>query len=274
MYNYIQLVINCNDFDYYFYVERFNITYKTIKKNKKELKKCYSANRKKIVNVIKNEKAICFGHIWSDIAYPLINKFKDYHRLFKSLLLIQKTLHCKLLSQSIEINHILLTKVLKIKKNIISNVENTLRKYNKYIGFHIRTGAGDFKDIKRMKNNTIINMIKLGNLFDKNTTFFVASDYELVKQIFYEYYGDRVFIYSNKTYHSEYIKKDDISVIELLLLSKAKYMVLSKGSTYSLAAFFINDVCYKCNKYKFSLYNSIFYPDPKKLTYYIPICDF
>lgn len=246
--------------------------------NPEKFEKCRkwkNVNRYRIKKVIKNERIICIDHIWSDIAYILIDNYDEYYKLFKKVNLINKSISTSKICQSIEINHNLLTEVLHIKKKYYQKINYIMNNYNNYIGFHIRTGSGDFKDKKRMNKETEIKMIKLGYLFNENTYFFIASDSEKVKHLFKEYYGEKVYVYSNKSFHSEKVRDDDISLIELLLLSKSNYLILTPGSTYSLVAFYLNRKCYKCYNKKCNISNlATFYPDPKSLVYYSKICDF
>lgn len=263
-------MLKWKEFDNFFYVNKFKI----IENNNKICNKCADVNRNKISNYISDDKVICFCCIWSDISYDL-NKQIQYNMLFTSLKLIDKTLKSSLIYQSIEINHILLTKILHIKKNIMNKINEVYYNYNNYIGFHIRTGSGDFKDKKRMKIDTEIEMIKLGYSYNKKSNLFIASDFELVKQIFKEYYGKRVYIYSQKTYHSDIMKNDDISLIELILLSKSDYLIITPGSTYSLIALYMNNNFEKYCNYDNNISKIVtFFPNPNNLIYYEKICEF
>lgn len=162
-----------------------------------------------------------------------------------------------------------MTKVIHLKEKWKKEVDKFIKEKIKgsFIAFQIRTGSGDFKDELRLKKDISLKMIKLGNEFDNKKTLFIASDSKYVKQKFVEEYNGRTVYYSTKAKHYDMNKNDYTSIIEHEVLSRANYLVLTRGSSYGYTALFRSKSSVISIKGKYEV-NALFYPEKENLSYY------
>lgn len=141
------------------------------------------------------------------------------------------------------LNHL---KELKIKKDILKEVNDFSKKTFKknMVGIHIRKG-----DFKKIKNNVgavssdekyikeINNIIQK----DKNVKFFLATEDKETEKKFKEIFGNKIITYPKKTTYREDEGAVREALIELLLLAKCKIILGNFRSTFTEMAWFLGD---------------------------------
>lgn len=135
----------------------------------------------------------------------------------------------------LEIRGALLSKLLELKPNkeILSSVDNFNKKYSlwDYVGLQIRRGDNRFTVDGREKissDEKFIDVIKN----KPNEKFFVATDGPEIEKRIKELFSDRVITYPKKTLRRSEKEAIKGALIDMLILSKTKYIYGSYLSTF------------------------------------------
>lgn len=140
---------------------------------------------------------------------------------------------------------------LKISDNIKIKI-NTKYFPAMYYGTHIRTGKADGKEylLHYLKYEDILNILLYINKIKRNESVYISSDSSDVKYMYYNELSD-IFFINSSTCNSGFglLKENNKCAIEAIvdyyILSKCKYLILTKCSSYSLVSLFANEIGYK-----------------------------
>lgn len=141
-----------------------------------------------------------------------------------------------------------------IKSRIRSNYMNNL-----YFGIHIRTGKADGKEylLHYLKYEDILNIFKFVKNIQNNQSVYISSDsvnvkYKYQKSVSKLYYLNSSICNSGFGLLKNNNKCAIEAIIDYYILSKCKYLILTRCSSFSLVSLFANKIGYENKKmYKY-----------------------
>lgn len=225
------IVINWDEFNIFYHIPTYNITPVNKKLSVYKKLKLYSICpcKANMFNKIQNQRNISFNYIWCDI---LIELFHDnlFKRNMKRYILKYESKNR--MNDIFSIYYKIFTDIIIINKCISNQVTYFLKKYynTPYIGIQIRVGNEDLKE-RQFSNKTDIDMmIILANKFVKYKKWFITGDSQRLKLKLSKMYKN-IFLYnSNITKHYAKYPKDSTIIIEHEILSKSKFLIISRSS--------------------------------------------
>lgn len=234
MYNSIYkiIVINWKEFNLFYHVPGYNIT-STIHNNNQIANKICRFKIYKIERLF-NLNNILFDYIWCDLLVEMIKSerfiknVKNYitnienNKKYYIIFYIYYQIYNKLLIVNIYINE----KVNRFIKSLYSYP---------FTGIQIRVGNDDLHERKFSDETDIDIMINLAKKSNEYKIWYVTGDSQRYKYKLFKKYKNVIIYTLNKTKHYDKHKTDYNIIIEHEILSKSKYLLISK-STYGITA--------------------------------------
>lgn len=202
-----------------------------MKINTKYIKICpFDVNRFYEVKRIKN---IYFSYIWCDVLLPLISNNTFNRKINKLILASNKN---DRIFNFFYIYNYIFTKLLIVKRDIKNKVNSYITKFNRnFIGLQMRLGNHDLKEKQFSNFNDTRLIIREAKKCKKYKRWFLTGDSQILKNKLSKIYKN-IFLYTtNITKHYAKYKSDSSIIIEHEILSKSKFMIISR-STFGLTA--------------------------------------
>lgn len=141
-----------------------------------------------------------------DIKNRVFTVFKIYYQIFNKMLIVNKL----------------------IKKQVYKFLKYFST--NSFIGIQIRAGNDELNEKKRIDARDVDIMVNMAKKYKKYKIWYLTGDSIKYKQILCRTFNNIVVYTNNRTNHYDKFKKDNRIIIEHEILSKAKFLIVSRST--------------------------------------------
>lgn len=199
-------------------------------------------NLEKFLN--KKDISIFISNMWCELMKYLV-EINYIYNILRINNLIKKSLKNEKNKQIFE-TYYEIFKIIKLKEKYVRVVNKFLFTINNFLSIQIREGSCDFnQDRHLLRDGDINKFILLANelsLKHKINKWFIASDcFSLKNKIIKESNGKGFIYLKHKVRFSE--EDEYIAAIELEILSRGSYFVITNQSSYSIVSLFRSGKC-------------------------------
>lgn len=196
----------------------------------------------------KIESVIFINNMWCELMKYVV-EIENIYEVLKSNNLIKEASKEEKNRQIFECYYEIF-KIIKLKEKYARVVNNFLFTINKFLSVQIREGSCDFnQDRHLLRDGDINKFILLANelsLKHKIDKWFIASDcFSLKNKIIKESNGKGFIYLKHKVRFNE--EDEYIAAIELEILSRGSYFIITNQSSYSIVSLFRSGKCIDIN---------------------------
>lgn len=205
--------------------------------------------------MLKKEYIIFINNMWCEMMKYIVELNNTYNYLLEYNLIKLSNKQDKK-KQIFEVYYNVFKKI-KIKMDILKNVNNFLYNIKPYISIQIRKGSCDFKDYRNfLDDNDIERFLKVANNISQEkglNKWFIATDCINTKMKILNGSIKKGVVYSKQK-----IRRNDnaeiLSIIEMEILSRGSYFIITNQSSYGIVSLYKSGRCIKVNNYRDCVY--------------------
>lgn len=212
---------------------------------KKNIEVCAFRNHIELSKLLqRSEKNVFLNNIWCELMQYIVNIANSYN-ILKNRNLITKSHQNEKQKQIFETYYNVFKKI-KLKIQLTKIINQYISIFPNYLSIQVRKGSCDFNDYRNyINNNDILKYINLSKNLSKLHNvkrWFIASDCLSLKRQIIKESNNKAMIYL-KDKVTRKIDDDKTAAIEMEILSKGDYFIITNQSSYGYVSMLKSGKC-------------------------------